>query len=161
MSQAIAQITNVQAAQVTALDVFTETTRYMTTTDTKGNVRGFAMSIAFASKDERTRLMTELFAKQCNAGNYGPLLHEVLSEGIVPKGQREVIEMMLGASRRPSKATTRSFCAIIEGLHAKLVNTGKAPKGKKMVLMNMVAELSNLIGKEDTSAADAARTIEG
>jgi len=160
MSQAITTLANTNTA-ITALEVFDAVTRTMTTTDKKGNVRGFEMSLAYASKDERTRLMMEIFARQCNNGDYGNLMREVLSEGIVPKGQRVVIEMMLGAARRPSKATARNFCAIIEGLHAMLVATGKAPKGKKMVLMNMVAELSQLIGKEDTSKDDAARTIQG
>ena len=79
----------------------------------------------------------------------------------MPKAQALVINMMLGQARRPSKATARSFCAIIEGLAALAYAAGKPPKGKKLVLINMVGELSALIGKEDTSADDAARTIQG
>lgn len=158
MSQAII---NTVHSNVTALDVFQATTAGLVTYDKKGNSRSFTMSIGFASKDERTRVMAELFAKQCESGNYGNLMREVLAEGIVPKGQREVIEMLLGSARRPSKATARNFCAIIEGLAAKIVASGKEIKGKKMVLINMVGELSALIGKEDTTADDAARTIEG
>jgi len=148
------------ATQATAVEVFSALTNGMVTYDKKGNSRNFEMSLAFASKDERTRLMVEIFAKQCECGDYGNLIREVLKEGIVPKAQALVISMLLGSARRPSKATARSFCAIIEGLHAHAVAVGKAPKGKKMVLINMVGELSNLIGKEDTTAADAARTID-
>lgn len=144
-----------------AIDAFDATTSSLVTFDKKGNSRSFTMSIGFASKDERTRVMAELFARQCESGNYGNLMREVLAEGIVPKGQREVIEMLLGSARRPSKATARNFCAIIEGLAAKVIASGKELKGKKLVLINMVGELSALIGKEDTSKDDAARTIEG
>jgi len=157
----MSQITTLSTVtKATVVDAFHAVADSMVTFDKKGKSRGFAMSIAFAAKDERTRLMTEIFARQCESGNYGPLINEVLAEGIVPKGQREVIEMMLGAARRPSKATTRSFCAIIIGLHDKLVSLDKTPKGKKMVLFNMVTELSALIGKEDTTADDAARTLD-
>jgi len=155
----IATLSAPVAAPVTALETFNTVVSALTTTDKKGNVRGFMMSIAYASKDERGRLTSELYAKQCLHGDYGMLMRDVLAEGIVPKGQREVIELMLGASRRPSKATARNFCAIIEGLHDKLVAAGKAPKGKKQALINMVAGMSALIGREDTSADDAARTI--
>jgi hypothetical protein len=149
------------AAAITPVEVLSALTSGMVTYDKKGNSRNFEMSLAFASKDERTRLMVEIFAKQCESGNYGNLIVEVLKEGIVPKAQALVINMMLGQQRRPSKATARNFCAIIEGLveHAKAL--GKEPKGKRMVLINMVGELSALIGKEDTTADDAARTIEG
>src|SRR6478609_6437385 len=138
------------AQAVTPVEVLSALTSSMVTYDKKGNSRNFEMSLAFASKDERTRLMVEIFAKQCESGNYGNLINEVLKEGIVPKAQALVINMMLGQARRPSKATARSFCAIIEGLHQLAVDSGKAPKGKRMVLINMVMELSNLIGKEDT-----------
>lgn len=155
---AISNSTPVVAAEVVSFD---EATRSMVTYDKKGNSRNFEMSLAFASKDERTRLMVEIFAKQCESGNYGNLIREVLSEGIVPKAQALVINMLLGQARRPSKDTARAFCKIIDGLHSHAVAVGKAPKGKRMVLINMVGELSNLIGKEDTTDADAARTIEG
>jgi hypothetical protein len=147
--------------EITVSDALSNATSHMITFDKKGNPRCFEMSISFASKDERQRLMMEIFAKQCMDGNYGNLMREVLNEGIVPKAQRLVIDMMLGQARRPSKATARSFCMIIEGLHALAVSNGKAPKGKKMVLISMVAELSALIGKDDTAKDDAARTIEG
>src|SRR6476660_7516501 len=133
--------------QVNTVEILSAVTHSMVTYDKKGNKRNFEMSLAFASKDERTRLMVEIFAKQCENGDYGNLIREVLSEGIVPKAQALVINMLLGQARRPSKATARSFCAIIEGLHAHAVVMGKAPKGKKMVLINMVGALSNLIGK--------------
>jgi hypothetical protein len=152
---AITTLAQVANSQVAVIDVF-----QMSTVDKKGNIRGFEMSLAYASKDERTRLMMEIFAKQCMHGDYGNLMREVLNEGIVPKAQRVVIDMMLGSARRPSKATARNFCAIIEGLYALAVANGKAPKGKKMALINMVGELSLLIGKEDSAKHDAERTVD-
>jgi hypothetical protein len=175
MSQAI--ITNIEtnAANITpaqmrevAQNVFDAHTGGLVTYDNKGNQRGFIMSIGFASKDERVRVMAELFAKQCSNGDYGNLMREVLKEKIVSVAQAEIIEMMLGKARRPSKETARQFCAVIEGVQAKAKEKAEAkgveykePKGKKMVLINMVGELSALIGKEDTTADDAARTIQG
>lgn len=158
----MSQISNITpvAAAIAPIEVLHALTAGMVTYDKKGNKRNFEMSLAFASKDERTRLMVGIFAKQCENGDYGNLIREVLSEGIVPKAQALVINMMLGTARRPSKATTRSFCAIIEGLVELAKANGKAPKGKKMVLINMVMELSALIGKEDTTADDANRTID-
>ena len=162
-----ANITPVQMREV-AQNVFDAHTRGLVTYDNKGNERGFIMSIAFASKDERVRVTAELFAKQCMNGDYGNLMREVLKEKIVSTAQAEIIEMMLGKARRPSKDTARQFCEIIEGVQLKAKEKAeakgaeyKAPKGKKMVLINMVGELHALIGRADTTAADAERTIEG
>lgn len=131
----------------------------LTTTNTKGVTRNFTRAIAFASKDERWGLTAEIYRKQCEAGRYATIIRDTLDEGIVAKGQREVIEMML-TSGSPSKATARMFCAIVLGLADKATAAGKPAKGKKMFLINMVAALSALIGTEDTTKADAIRTIE-
>ncbi len=131
----------------------------LTTTDNKGNVRGFVRSIAFASKDARWGVASQIYEAQCKAGRYGQLIRDTLDEGIVGKGQREVIDMML-TSGSPSKSTARMFCAIVLGLADKATNAGKPAKGKKQFLINMVAALSAMIGVEDNAAADAKRTVD-
>lgn len=165
-TQTAQTLTAAQAGEL-AMNVFNATTSSLVTYDNKGNSRSFTMSIGFASKDERVRIMAELFAKQCENGDYGNLIREVLKEKIVSVAQAEIIEMMLGKARRPSKETARQFCAIIEGVQEKAKEKAEAkgvdykePKGKKLVLINMVGELSALIGKADTSKDDANRTID-
>ncbi len=161
-----ASIANQSAANVTAeqahalaMSTFSAVTSSLTTTDKKGKVRDFTSSVAFASKDGRWEMAATLWLNQAKAGRFGALIFAALDEGVVTKAQADVFRAIL--PRNPNKDEARMVCRAVRTFADLAISNGKAAKGKKQYLINLIGALSVHIGEADTTAADAARTIQG
>lgn len=113
----------------------------LSTTDKKGNRVSFERSVAFASKDARLQLSAAVYAKQCDNGVFGPLIHDALAANVLNKQTAEVVQAMLSAGgRNPSKQLTATAASIIVAAWA-----DKTPKGQKAFYVGMVRKVAAVI----------------
>lgn len=123
-------------------EISTLVTSELSTVNAKGAVRSFERSIAFASRDARQGLLATIYMKQAENSNFGRIIEDALSSGLVLKANKAVIERKIAdmqMPRNPGKAAALKILELINDLRV------ESPKGEKQFYAAIVRDCSALL----------------
>jgi hypothetical protein len=105
-------------------------------TDKNGNTKtgSFARAIVFATKEVRTEIGLQMYAKWLENGNFKPLVTDII-DVLVPKSAQPFISGLVPAGRNCNRETFVQLCEMVDRA---VQYSGKEPKGQKAFLYGIV-----------------------